>query len=186
MQGTYPPQSEETYNITGEREGIFWKISVEGTKPRDGRYSPILVQPNIRWGYQGQAVNERTDGVWLSLDDKEYYSEDYRWAVVLVPNTVHSDPFRDPPRWAVAARIAENETVRVPAGAFTDCLKNITMIHGKNITDVLFRGVTPAYSSEDGYMVISYYAKGIGLVKEIQYDTNGRENYLLELKSFKK
>lgn len=187
MQGSYPPKSEETYTITGERDGIFWKVRVEGTRPRDGRYSPPAgVQPNVRWGYQGKGVNERTDGVWLSFDDGEYYSEDHRWLAILMPNSVHSDPFKKAPRWAVAATIAADETLRVPAGIFSDCLKNVTMIHGKNITDVLFRSAAPTYASENGFTTISYYVRGIGLVQEIQYDVQGQQTYLLELKTFKK
>ena len=33
-----PSSSEETYSVAEKDEGVYWKVSVQGDNPRDGRY----------------------------------------------------------------------------------------------------------------------------------------------------
>jgi len=67
------------------------------------------------------------------------------------------------------------ETVEVPAGNFTRCLKNI--VTQQYIT-------TPDGKADKKMKVVSYFAPGVGLVKETQYDSIGQETYSLELTDF--
>jgi len=62
------------------------------------------------------------------------------------------------------------DPVRVPAGKFTNCLKNVTTQLG---------GTT-----KEEIRTISYFAENVGLVKETQYDAHGEETYTLELIEF--
>ena len=62
------------------------------------------------------------------------------------------------------------EIIKVPAGRFTRCLRNVTtQIGGTEMKE---------------FKKVSYFARNVGLVKETQYDSNGRETYTLELIDF--
>ena len=61
-------------------------------------------------------------------------------------------------------------TVEVPAGRFTDCLRNVTTQLGG--------------TQKQQIKTVSYFARNVGLVKETQYDSRGNETYSLELTSF--
>lgn len=63
-----------------------------------------------------------------------------------------------------------HEAIIVPAGTFTDCLRNVTtQLGGTEAKEI---------------KTISYFARNVGLVKETQYDANGMETYALELTEF--
>ncbi len=76
--------------------------------------------------------------------------------------------------------------ITVPAGTFSNCLMNCRMVNGKNLADMLFEGASPVYEDDFGcFRTESFFAKNIGLVKEVQYDREGKVTYTLDLKTFK-
>ena len=63
------------------------------------------------------------------------------------------------------------DVVAVPAGEFTGCLRNVTtQLGGTDLKQI---------------KTVSFFAHNVGLVKETQYDADGRETYNLELKEFR-
>ena len=60
--------------------------------------------------------------------------------------------------------------IDVPAGKFSGCLRNVTtQLGGTDLKEI---------------KTVSYFAKNVGLLKEIQYDSRGVETYTLELIEF--
>lgn len=186
-----PNSSEETYSVSEKDEGVYWKIRVQGENPRDGRYTHSLAgkgvertdnSPEVKWGYVG-------DGVW-EIVRGEHLGDETRnqiWSVVIRPDIIISPPTKDNkhPDWAIGAKMHDSE-IKVPAGNFKNCLMNCRIVHGKNLEDVLFRDTTPIYEGDFGcFRTESFFAKNVGLVKEVQYDGKGNIAYSLELKSFR-
>lgn len=63
-----------------------------------------------------------------------------------------------------------NNEVMVPAGHFKSCIKNsYESIGGKDF---------------EKFTIVSYYARDVGLIKEVQYDSKGNPTYTLELLSY--
>lgn len=182
--------SKETYTITGKDEYNYFNVNLKGSKNyRDGRYyedmfSPQPIDPNIRWKYVGEGIWELIDGYYGDAK-----TENQTWMAVLKPDITLSNPTKeneDPP-WIVGATMY-NGKITVPAGTFSDVLENVTMVGGSNIGDVLTKNAPMKVTKEDDfgcYMTKSYYAKGVGLVLEIQLNTKNNETYRLELESYK-
>ncbi|MBU3912465.1 MAG: hypothetical protein KKE50_00070 [Nanoarchaeota archaeon] len=190
-----PEITQEKYTITGKGEGIFFNVKVEGENTRDGRYysieSPILKrEPNVRWGYVGNGLWETIEG--KNMDTK---TEKKTWCTIIKPGIVVSPGNREdnkPPMWSIGAKMYKS-TIAVPAGEFKNCLENLAMVHGKNVGEVLFQGKPAEYvydnpNEQSGFgrfRTESFYAKNVGLVKEIQYNSKGEVTYQLELIEFK-
>ena len=128
------------------------------------------------------------DGVWEIIKG-EHLGDETRnqiWSVVIKPDISISPPTKDneSPAWIIGAKMYEGK-ITVPAGTFSNCLMNCRMVHGKNLRDVLFEGASPEYEGDFGcFRTESFFAKNVGLVKEVQYDNKGKIAYTLELKSF--
>lgn len=97
------------------------------------------------------------------------------------------------PQRALGTRLT-NERIQVPAGTFTDPLNCMTMTFCTNVNDVIHNNAAPEFGgliTGDTRLLNmfysfteSWYAKGIGLVKEVQHDANSDITYRLELKSY--
>ncbi|MBI3007993.1 MAG: hypothetical protein HYY56_00475, partial [Candidatus Omnitrophica bacterium] len=89
--------------------------------------------------------------------------------------------------WEIGTELLK-EKIRVPAGTFSNCLKNCTMVNGENLADVLLKNAAPVYSEREGekcFRTESFYVKDIGLVKEVQYNAKNKVTYQLELIEYK-
>ncbi|MFH0978351.1 MAG: hypothetical protein V1837_03540 [Candidatus Woesearchaeota archaeon] len=175
--------STETYTITGlKREGF--EVERSAADVRDGRYditSDLDTFPKVFWTYYNACVKESyTEG-----SKKAGHRNIWRFTAVLDPGTIvgrHKNP-----RWHVAA-IEYDKSITVPAGRFGNILKNVTLVFGTNIADVIFKDAKPIYQkdrrADNCFMTVVYYAPKVGLVKEVQYNREGKETYTLELQSF--
>lgn len=191
--GELPQNSIEAYTIfnftlAGRPEGALWNVKIEGNNPRDGRYSSFTNKedPNIRWHYVEKGVWEIMDGEYLGAD-----TENRNWLVLLTPNVIISTSSKDgEPSLRAMGAVLTKEIITTPAGVFSNCLKNCTMIKGKNLAGVLLKNEVAQFSDEEDifgkdsfgkFLKISYYAREVGLIKEIQYNFKGEITYELEL-----
>jgi len=181
-----PYSSRETYtisNFTLADKFAFWEVEIEGIIPRDGRYSSLYTkkEPNVKWLYVNEGIWEIMDGEYSDAETKNQ-----TWLAVLKPGIIISDSVKqgETPFWAIGA-VLTPEKITTPAGKFLNCLKNCTMIRGQNLKEVLLENKPPEYLEwEDGFgsfTTISYYAKDVGLIKEVQYNSKGEVTYKLEL-----
>jgi len=196
-----PGVSHETYTITGNGEYNYFMVKVTGESKtfRDGRYGDELyeqTEPNIRWKYVGEGMWELINGYYG--DSK---TDGQTWMTVLNPDKILCDPIKEgeEPLWMVGATMYKGK-LTVPAGTFSDILENITIVGGSNIDEILTNDDTPMKvnsknalgdpikSTEKNpfgcYMVKSYYAKGVGLILEIQLNPQNQESYRLELEKY--
>lgn len=189
-------ESFESYTITGKDENDWFYVDLKGMKSfRDGRYIDEYMNrqtvANIRWRYMGDGMIESMDGHY-----EDAKTENSTWMTILKPEIILSDPQENEQHeWSIGATWNDKEVI-VPAGRFSNTLKNVTMIGGSNVLEVMrsdvpmkvnHKGDMPRMSDEDGFgcfVTKSYYAKGVGLVLEIQYDNNNQETYRMELVSF--
>lgn len=187
MDSKSPKVTQEKYTLIGKDEGVFFKVKVEGKNARDGRYDSIELQkePNIRWGYVKNKLCETIEGE--SMGTK---TEKKTWCAIIEPNIVISPGKREanePPIWSIGAKMYKS-SITVPAGEFKNCLQNLTMVRGKNFAEVLFQDKSAEYVYNDDeqgdfgrFRTESFYAKNVGLVKEVQYNSKGEVTYQLEL-----
>lgn len=181
--------SHETYTIIGESENNCFSVQVKGSEnPRDGRYNDIysssIEDRNIRWQYVSRGVWEILDGNYADTKTR-----DQIWSVLLDSDILISNPSNDDenPSWIIGSTMSDNE-ITVPAGTFKNCLKNVTVVGGSNIEDIIKNDSPIKYLDKDGFGCFvnkSYYAKNIGLILEIQFDKKNNLVYKLELESYK-
>ena len=109
--------------------------------------------------------------------------------VILDPGTMISPSGREKfPPWSIGATDIIKGKIIVPVGTFSHYLKNCTMVKGKNLNEVLWKGAKPEYQEGEDFgrfRTESFYVEGVGLVREVQYDAGENVSYILELKSFK-
>jgi len=177
-----------------ERVAVFWSVSVKGDRARDGRYSNyVREEPNVRWGQIGaRAIWEIIDGSFYSDAKALNKTECVLFALDSVSFSERV-PEGQAVTWAIGAK-RYVQPVSVPAGKFADCLLNIRMINGKNLAAVLFEGASPEYGAPpdsnsveretDYFRTETYFARDVGMIKEVQYNRKGDMTYSLELKSF--
>jgi len=161
----------------------FWNIEIKNSASdaRDGRYHHIPEPPRLLlWGKR-----LLDDGSLLSIVEERIVrystmtsipSEAEHRAELLIA------PERQGIRVIAGRGIAEmiclpnRITINTPAGEFTNCITMVTRVEpeeGSSDDDV-----------ESGWESYSYYAPGVGLVKEVQKDLDDNVNYTLELKSY--
>ncbi len=185
-----PQSSLETYSISNSTltdKFASWDVEIEGTIPRDGRYSSLYIkeEPNVKWLYVDGGVWELMQGEYLGAE-----TISQTWLAVLEPGIIISDSAKEGeiPFWAIGAVLIP-EKITTPAGKFSSCLKNCTMIRGQNLKEVLLKDMPPEYSEqEDGFgnfTTISFYAEDVGLIKEVQYNSKGELVYELALIEYK-
>lgn len=197
-----PEVSEETYTIIGTKKG-YRKVEVRGDCPRDGRYSSEFVIPSeegkntyIYWlKVHHRFIKESLDGIYLGAKTKNsmifmvppkerFYTlppiESNR-----VTDTFSYTSYESPLHFEIRSGF-HNDEIKVPAGTFSNCLKNCTTFHEESVRDELRRGKLEPGSERDLiiFKTESFYSKGVGLVREVQYDPKGEINYALDLKSF--
>jgi len=190
-----PEISSETYLISGKEEiiyngrvdGYLWNVKVDGIHPRDGRYSSYSVQedPNIRWTYTDDGdILEIMDGRYLHYPNiiNRTTMAIFRPWIVMSPATEKGEF----PYWSMGSIEIRNKELVVPAGTFSNYLKSCTLINGKNLGKVLMENAKPEYWKDFGcFITESFFVRGVGLVKEVQYNADGNAVYILELASFK-
>lgn len=181
--------SLETYAVGKPNEDGHYAVTVTGEDLRDGRY--LLGTRNFQ---ELQSVNSHLR--WLGQSLMEYWEIDVDGGRIeystmsanVKPGTSISHPSPQL-EWEITS-LSIDEIIQVPAGAIRCQLKNIRTYgaetgSGKRIFDA---GL-PEFSGEENgfgqFYTVMYFAKGIGLVKEIQYDYQSNPTYELSLKSFK-
>jgi len=167
--GTY----EETYSvaaITEEDGRQRWLIDLPIATARDGRYSGLVARTDkVYWGRVVSSEHLIEIGeiqVW------EHFAGPYKHQ-----RTLLIDPFLEGVEATLQSlttvqtkNSAKRASVTVPAGSFSGCLM---------VTGTL---TVPNSGNEDGQIwnTLSWYAPGVGLVKE-QQEHDGIASYTLEL-----
>lgn len=186
-QGKGSETSIESYTISSfvENEGEkIWKIEVKGETPRDGRYTSAAGEnPNIRWCCKDNVAWELIDGEYLGTS-----TQNQSLIAVLEPGVVISSSSKQEaiPIWAIGSVLTG--TVITPAGKFENCLKNCTIIKGENLEDILKKSASPRFSDLDDFgkfVTLSYFAEGVGLVMESQYNLKGEIVYEMALVEYR-
>ena len=179
----FPDESVETYTITEEIDLEIWAVDIIGENPRDGRYnSGEGGVSKVSWSYSEDGVSECIASRHMSYDcESDALMALLKKGIVIY----YSKDEETPPYWAIGSP-DHGDTVQVQAGVFMDCIRNCTMVYGSNILDVVERGSVPDFQDRDFgcFRTETYYARGVGMVKEVQYNTNGDKTYELELVSF--
>jgi len=188
-QGKMPEKSIESYTILSSSEDKgekIWDVKVEGVLPRDGRYTSLTTKenPRIRWFFRDNAAWEIIDGEYLGVS-----AQNQVLIAVLEPRLVISSKKEEMPLWAAGAVLTG--AVETPAGRFENCLKNCTIVKGKNLEDILTKNASPRFSDDvfgsvsnpdfGKFLTISYFKEGIGLVLEDQFDNKGQIVYEMVL-----
>ena len=150
-----------------------WEIEISPKTSRDGRYGAGVASgpDTLLWG---RVVSS---GAIIQIDETFIFAptvfqdERQRKIPLLI------EPFTPRVEASIINGIGEytsksqRSTVKVPAGLFKDCLEmNIAV---KENSEVRTTG--------PGWITVSHYAPGVGLVKEIQKNSEGAMTYLLEL-----
>lgn len=192
-------RSTETYSVTGRAGaseiwgGDFWSVAVDGQKARDGRFVAFAKgryssseAKTIKWGYAGDCLIEQMEGISTQTQDDRKAAFG-RIMGLLAPDT-HVDQERGdgkPQEWVVNT-LKRTTTVTVPAGTFNNCLECVTTVRIDGATEFASLSKVTAEEKEafGKFTTTAYFAPHIGLVKEIQTDSHGKEVYRLELESY--
>jgi hypothetical protein len=80
----------------------------------------------------------------------------------------------------------ESSTVSVPAGNFDGCLRNVEYLNMRrglkgNITTLEMPSGPSVDDFAHGWITVSWYAPGVGMVREVQYTNGGRLCYEIQL-----
>jgi hypothetical protein len=173
--------SEETYTVKEsnvENGRKFWEIQVSGPEARDGRYGAmkggidkIIWRRVISSGYiiQIDEIIVR-DSFFLGKWGQEspIVIEPIRKEInvgLLMSGWWDGKDFHPLPKEIGTKALIEEGNITVPAGTWKEFLKVCTEVKSK----------------ESQWVTCSYYARDIGLVKEIQKDRDGDLTYSLEL-----
>lgn len=171
-----PGTTEETYIVKDEMDEDGrkrWLIDVGSEKARDGRYGCLYSRVDkIFWGrlISGKDVIEIGEMmVW------EHFAGPFKQERTLLIEPLLKDAEVRIKRIDSIETVCSSKkaNVSVPAGKFNDCLEIISRVEAPDI-----RSKTP---KKGVWKTYSYYAPGIGLVKEEQKNDSGESTYILEL-----
>ena len=202
-----PKRSTERYSVTGQEKAgddSFWVIDVKGECPRDGRYyrhgTPA---EKVLWGRlsakgpRGSSMTFFQERVHYGMDYDSFsgprYSREHHATMLIIPDLPGSSLSMNVEPAEVAC-LGTTESVKVPAGTFNNCLVMLTTLPPEGIGDLRDRmpklpagmEVPPPKENDftRGWTTKTYFARGVGMVKEVQVSWDGRETYRLELKKY--
>lgn len=164
--GIRPGDSEETYRVLAPGDEIgLWKMEVSDTLSRDGRYGGGYTKPDqILWG----RVPSSEDIIEINeiLIKESYFEGTKKYETVLLAQSLieGADVMLSNSKVTYAASSTWAE-ITVPAGTFPCTLEMVTQV----------------VSDFASWKIYSYFAPGVGLVKEMQIDDSGQAAYTMEL-----
>lgn len=165
--------SQETYRVSGPFEGkpAQWEIEVSDPLARDGRYGGFYTHPDqIVWGRVVSAEEVVELDEVLSVTGGYFIGPQEQSAPLVIDPVLHELEVTlssAPERMLYTAK-AGKTAVSVAAGDF-DCVLEVD---------------TQVLDAEWGFTTKSYYAAGVGLVQEAQYNQAGQLTYALELVAY--
>ena len=184
----FAEQDEETYMIE-QQINDAWLVSALGQNPRDGRYIDQKPGSKIQWYYNRNSVEETVECTDAGAETQRKTILAFLQLDAIVTDGLHHGA----PHLSIGSN-RHRGRIKVPAGTFTDCLRTVRITHCKNPLEVVLHSAAPEYAFEPGkneekmrfgrFMTESFYAKDIGLVKEVQHNALGEETYVLELRSY--
>lgn len=167
-------ESQETFVVKDHRteDGIErWEITITPKTARDGRYGtgPFKNADTVLWGRvisSGSVIEIGEIFIYNSsiLEPKERRHTLPLFVEPLLENADVTIFGNAPGEYGSSHK---RVTVEVPAGRFEGCLEMVQKVKG-----------TDEYKM---WTIHSYFASGVGLVKEIQKDEKGNTTYTLEL-----
>lgn len=173
----------EDYAFTdnkGEQVNGFYHVALSERGARDGRYwgslsAKMREDPNVRWGKVNNTLHEIV---------KSRYADGAVTSNQIVAGLLKPEMYSSGHTWIVFSK--GYNSIAVPAGMFSGCLVNRTVVGADNAEEVI-NGGEPHWVDKDGFgcfSTYSYFADGVGLVREFQVDSKGDTTYILELESF--
>lgn len=172
-----PGRSEETYSIKGKAVKYgpgLWDVKVEPdlSKARDGRYGGLLTRPEkILWG----RIPSGTDVIHIGevlIRESVFEGEKRHEGTLLVePLKEGVEVMVQDLKGVIFRTSPQLLDVTVAAGRFP-CSLEMTMT---------VEGTQPGSK----WTTHSYYAFGVGLVREVQRDARNNEIYSLELRRYR-
>ncbi len=163
----------------------FWKIRIDGELIRDGRYEGIGGQNGQTfWGRI--AINNDYTAIEERIKYRYgVYAGPYEKRIMLLPEPVQNIKYNiDMGSVIIIQDTIVNYEISVPAGDFSKCLKIVTKVKLKEGDTPPNLRKTDKNVFVDSWETHSYYAPNVGLVKEVQKDYYGNDNYILELESY--
>lgn len=166
--GIQPGDSEETYRVLAPDDEIgLWKMEISDPLSRDGRYGGGYTKPDqILWGRVPSS--EEIIEIDEILIKESYFEGTKKYETVLLAQSLIEGAevtlmlSNSKVTYAVSSTWTE---ITVPAGTFPCTLEVVTQV----VSD---------YAS---WEIFSYFAPGVGLVKEMQIDGSGQAAYTMEL-----
>jgi len=184
----------------------FWDITVMGKCARDGRYrnTKKSICKSVMWAKGTMAIKGRP-GVPAEIVEeiidrgtdvndtsspclKKHGMVIFMASNPIIPELAATMSLNGPELPASVGIKRINATVTVPAGTFKHCIAVETemppldsnMAHdNESSKDTDW----PDYNK--GWKTVSWFAPGVGMVKEIQYECEGKEIYIMELQSYR-
>lgn len=160
--------SEETYRVIGPADQLgLWEIEVSAPLSRDGRYGGGYTKPDrIMWGRMPSS--EDIIEIDEILTQESYFEGTKKYRGVLLAQSLIEGAEATLMLSGSDTTYTASSTwteITVPAGTFSCTLEMVTQVE----------------SDFASWKTYSYYAPGVGLVKEMQVDDSGRSAYTLEL-----
>jgi hypothetical protein len=167
--------SQETYLIidTINENGLqYWELQVSDSKARDGRYGSWYTKPDrILWGRVPSSEHlVEIDEVMTTRTG--FFTDEKRHEGVLLLEPLQS---------GVKATIQQVGLDEVQVTALPE-LANVETPAGK--FPCSFEMITEVKTDQYQWTTYSYYAPGVGLVKEVQKDDKGNVTYVMELTGY--
>lgn len=159
---------EETYQIIGETDKPgLWEVAVPDTAARDGRYGGLVNRPDtILWGRvpsNKEVIQINEVMFWESA-----FQGHVEQSIIFLVETHLPDmevTMTPPPGHVTYITRVQPIPITTPAGSFPCTLEVIMQVDGEPYQ----------------WTTTSYFAPGVGLVKEYQLNEKGRQTYIMEL-----
>ena len=182
----------ETYEVKDwDSKQKAWQITVNNMSGRDGRYGGLILSDEVDkifWGIDPSQKDALIVIEKLLLPPSVFRGERRTKFPILIDPMAEGTmlEFQYGEFMRVKSISGLGRDISVTAGKFSSLLLVIFEmkpqgITGKKPANVKKTGETKKFNWEDGWTTASFYAPGVGLVREVQKDSKGNETYLLEL-----